>query len=301
MNEPVCVIITVWNQVEHTLACLETVEAQDYKDLSILLVNNASTDGTVELVSQAYPQVEILSLPENLGPTGGYNAGFRHALKKGFSLMFLLNNDTLLASNCISELVKEIQTANDIGLVMPKIYYADDPKRIWNVGGWENKLNYEVERPGNDQIDEGQWNKPLDIDDAPFTAVLLTRDVLENVGLPDENFFLYYEDRDFSRRMQEAGYRLRLAPAAHMWHKVSMSSGGSDSPSERYWMARSGVQFFRKNVGMRSRWFIVIPWRAASALRTTLKLARHGRFDSIKAYWHGLWDGIRDAKVSSSK
>ena len=294
MIEPVCVIITVWNQVEHTMECLETIVSQDYEQLSALVVDNGSTDDTVAQVSSVYPQVKILSLPENLGPTGGYNAGFRHALDNGFNLVFLLNNDTLLAPSCVSELVKDVKTSSDIGLAMPKIYYADDPNRIWHVGGWENKLNYEVQRPGENQIDTGQWEDAVDIDDAPFTAVLLTRDVLETVGLPDEGFFLYYEDRDYSRRMQEAGYRLRLAPAAHIWHKVSMSSGGSDSPDERYWMARSGVQFFRKNVGMRSRWFIVIPWRAASALRTTLNLARHGRFDSIKAYWRGLWDGLRE-------
>ena len=293
MTEPVCVIITVWNQVEHTMACLETVLDQDYDDLSVLVVDNGSTDDTVAQVSSTYPQVEILSLPKNLGPTQGYNAGFRHVLDRGFNLVFLLNNDTLLASNCVAELVKEVETDANIGLVMPKIYYAEDPHRIWSVGGWENKWNYEVQRPGENQMDEGQWDEPVDIDDAPFTAVLLTLEVLENVGLPDNSFFLYYEDRDYSRRLQEAGFRLRLAPAAHMWHKVSMSSGGSGSPDERYWMARSGVQFFRKNVGMRSRWFIVVPWRAASALRTTFRLARHGRFDSIKAYWLGLWHGIR--------
>ena len=293
MIEPVCVIITVWNQVEHTMACLETVVSQEYESLSVLVVDNGSADDTVAQVSSVYPQVEILSLPENLGPTRGYNAGFRHTLDNGFNLFFLLNNDTLLATDCISELVKDAEMDSNIGLVMPKIYYADEPNRIWSVGGWESKLNYEVQRPGENQMDEGQWEDAVDIDDAPFTAVLLTRSVLENVGLPDEGFFLYYEDRDLSRRIQEAGYRLRLAPAAHMWHKVSMSSGGSGSPDERYWMARSGVQFFRKNVGMRSRWFIVIPWRAASALRTTMKLARNGRFDSIKAYWRGLWDGLR--------
>jgi hypothetical protein len=293
MADHVSVIITVWNQVEHTIACLETIAQQDYGDLSVLVVDNGSTDDTIQQVSSNHPSVEILMLPENLGPTRGYNTGFRHALEQGTDLVFLLNNDTLLAPNCISELIKEVRKSPDIGLVMPKIYYADDPNRIWSIGGKENKWNYEVQRPAENKIDNGQWDEPADIDDAPFTAVLLTREVLEKVGLPDEGFFLYYEDRDYSRRMQDAGYRLRLAPAAHMWHKVSMSSGGSGSPSERYWMARSGVQFFQKNVGMRSRWFIVIPWRTASALRTTFRLARQGRFDSIKAYWLGLWHGIR--------
>lgn len=293
MTEPVCVIVTNWNQAEHTLACLETIYAQDYKDVSVLVVDNGSTDDTVHRVSTAYPQATLLALPKNLGPTGGYNSGFRYALETGFNLVFLLNNDTLLAPDCISELVNEAQSAQDIGLVMPKIYYADEPNRIWSVGGWENKWNYEVQRPGENQMDEGQWEEAVDIDDAPFCAVLIKRDLLEKVGLPDERFFLYYEDRDFSRRAQEADFRLRLAPKAKMWHKVSVSSGGSGSPAERYWMARSGVQFFKKNVGMRSNWFIVIPWRGASALRTTFRLARQGRLDSIKAYWLGLWHGIR--------
>lgn len=296
MFEPVCVIVTNWNQAEHTLACLETIYAQDYKSVTAVVVDNGSTDDTVHRVSAIYPQAEILALPQNLGPTGGYNAGFRHALENRFKLIFLLNNDTLLAPDCISELVKEAQSAPDIGLVMPKIYYAGEPNRIWSVGGWENKWNYEVRRPGENQIDEGQWEEAMDIDDAPFCAVLIKRELLETGGLPDEGFFLYYEDRDFSRRAQEAGFRLRLAPKAKMWHKVSVSSGGSGSPAERYWMARSGVQFFKKNVGMRSSWFVVIPWRAASALRTTFRLARQGRFDSVKAYWLGLWHGIRGVK-----
>jgi len=295
MAEPVCVIVTVWNQVDDTLACLETIINQDYQPLSILVVNNGSTDNTVKRVSETYPQVEILDLPENLGPTRGYNKGFRRALERDFNFVFLLNNDTLLAPNCITELIKEAEQSENIGLTMPKIYYASEPNRIWSVGGWENKWNYEVERPGEKQIDEGQWEEAVDIDDAPFCAVLLRRTLFEAVGLPDEDFFLYYEDRDFSRRVQEAGFRLRLAPKATMWHKVSISSGGSGSPAERYWMARSGVQFYRKNVGMRSRWFVVVPWRAASAVRTTFRLLRDGRFDSIRAYWLGLWHGITKA------
>ena len=294
MPEPVCIITTAWNQVDKTMACLETIEAQEYAGVSTLLVDNGSTDDTVEQVSKKYPQVKIITLPENLGPTGGYNVGFRQALADDFNLIFLVNNDTLLAPDCVSLLVDEAMTSSDIGLLMPKIYYADDPNRIWSVGGWENPWNMEVERPGENQIDHGEWEETIDIDDAPFCAVMLTRTLLETVGLPDERYFLYYEDRDFSRRVQEARFRLRLVPAAHMWHAVSSSSGGSDSPNERYWMARSGVLFFRKNNQMKARWFIVIPWRAASAMRTTIKLIRKGKFESVKAYWLGLWHGVME-------
>lgn len=295
MSEPVCVIVTAWNQVDKTLACLETVVAQDYENISILLVDNGCEDDTVAQVSTCFPQVVILSLPQNLGPTGGYNAGFRRALDQHFSLIFLLNNDTLLAPNCVRVLVAEAQSAPDIGLVMPKIYYAgEEPRRIWSVGGWTNPWNLEIVRPGNDQLDEGQWEEAIDIDDAPFCAVLLKRTLLETIGLPDESFFLYYEDLDFCRRARLAGFRLRLAPAAKMWHMVSASSGGSDSPGERYWMARSSVTYFRKHT-RHLRWLIVIPWRAGSALKTTLRLLQAQNFAALKSYWRGLWDGLREA------
>ena len=290
----VCVIVTAWNQIDKTIPCLESVLAQTYGNLSVLLVNNNSTDDTVEQVSSKFPQVDILDLPKNLGPTGGYNAGFRQALGKGFDYIFLLNNDTLLAPDCVEKLIEEAQTSPEIGLVMPKIYYAFEPQRIWSVGGWANPWNLEIVRPGDNQIDKGQWDKPTDIDDAPFCAVLLTRKILEDVGLPDEGFFLYYEDLDFCRRAKLNGFRLRLQPSAHMWHVVSASSGGSDSPGERYWMARSSIRYFRKHTRL-LRWPIVIFWRTGSAIRTSLRLLSRRRFESLRAYWRGLRDGLREA------
>lgn len=294
MTQSVCVIVTAWNQVDKTIPCLESVRAQTYENLSILLVNNGSEDDTVEQVSRHFPSVDILTLPQNLGPTRGYNAGFRQALANQFDFVFLLNNDTLLAPDCIATLVAEARTSPVIGLVMPKIYYAFEPQRIWSVGGWYNPWNLEVKRPGDNQIDNGQWDEPIDIDDAPFCAVLLTRNILETVGLPDEGFFLYYEDLDFCLRARQAGFRLRLVPAAQMWHVVSASSGGSDSPGERYWMARSSIRYFRKHT-RHFRWPIVVFWRTGSAVKTSLRLLAGRRFESLRAYWRGLGDGLREA------
>lgn len=293
MSHSVCVIVTAWNQVDRTIPCLESVQAQTYKNLFVLLVNNGSDDDTVEQVSAKFPTVKILNLPKNRGPTGGYNAGFRCALDRSFDYIFLLNNDTLLAPDCVTELVAEADTTADIGLVMPKIYYAADPQRIWSIGGWANIWNLEIVRPADNLIDDGRWDEPADIDDAPFCAVLLSRTILTTVGLPDEGFFLYYEDLDFCLRARRAGFRLRLAPAAKVWHVVSASSGGSDSPGERYWMARSSIRYFRKHTH-RFRWPIVIFWRTGSAVKTSLRLLVRRRYKSLRSYWRGLFDGLRE-------
>lgn len=163
----------------------------------------------------------------------------------------------------------------------------------FDVGGWANPWNLEIVRPGDNQIDNGQWDKPIDIDDAPFCAVLLTRKILEDVGLPDEGFFLYYEDLDFCRRAKLSGFRLRLKPSAHMWHVVSASSGGSDSPSERYWMARSSIRYFRKHTH-HLRWPIVLFWRSGVRGQDIFAFIKQAPIISSR-FWRGLRDGLREA------
>ena len=121
-------------------------------------------------------------------------------------------------------------------------------------------------------------------------ALLLPRSTVERVGLWDERFFMYYEDLDYCRRVAAAGLRLVLVPTAAMWHKVSVSSGGSNSPQERYAMARSSGLYFRKHMRPWQAPFIVA-FRLGSALRWTLRLAGRGQWASLCAYWRGLRDG----------
>jgi GT2 family glycosyltransferase len=272
---------------------METVCAQEYENIDVIVVDNGSGDGTAEALVERFPSVQLVCLPENVGAVRGYNVGFRKALEAGYHYLFLLNNDTLLAPDCIAELVKEAESAPDVGLVMPKIYYAGEPQRIWSVGTRANPLNLEIVQLGQNEIDNGQWGTPLDIDDAPFCAVLMKRTMMNAVGLPDEIFYFYYEDMDYCLRARRRGYRLRLAPAAKMWHKVSSSSGGSDTPRERYWMARSSLLYFRKHARL-WQWPIILFWRSGSAVKTTARLLRKRRLDSVKAYWRGLWHGIRE-------
>lgn len=146
-------------------------------------------------------------------------------------------------------------------------------------------------------MDEGQWTAVLPIDFVPGCGMLLTRQAIEEVGLFDEGFFMYYEDSDLCLRLKRAGWQLQTITTAQMWHKVSLSSGGEDSPNERYWMARSSIRFFAKH----ARYWqlpIIIGWRKASAIRTTLRLLRHGKFTALTAYWRGLRDGFKDRLIT---
>ncbi len=307
------VIILTWNQYHHTKACLESLGETTYPNLRILVVDNDSSDGTPAHVRRDFPAVTVLANDENIGFAAGNNVGIHYALAEGADYVFVLNNDTLVAADLFERLMDVAQAApareSKLGMVAPLIYFAEDPTRIWSSGGKRHLLTYEKRGDLHGQLDQGQLDQGRSDDGQPpnmvsqdyFTgcALLLSRDLLTEVGPFDERFFFTYEDSDLCFRAREAGYQLLLAPQAHIWHKVSVSTGGSGSPSERYWMARSSVLFFAKHV-RGWRWLVVVPYRAASALRTSTRLLRQGKVDSLRSYWRGLREGVVEAFGAAS-
>jgi GT2 family glycosyltransferase len=257
-----------------------------------LLVDNGSDDGTPTAVAEAFPDVEQLRLEENLGFGAGMNRGIRYALDAGAEYVFLVNNDTIIAADALEKLLAVCLPP--VGVVAPIIYYFDEPDTIWSLGGNRHPLTYEMVDQNRGVRDAGQFTAPLERAYLVGCALLISRPLLLQVGGFDERFFMYYEDVDFSLRCRNAGWQLLVEPGAHLWHKVARSSGGSDSPSERYWMARSSVIFFARHVRGWRRWMIVIPYRAASALRTSWRLLRRGQTAAWLNYLRGLRDGFRD-------
>jgi GT2 family glycosyltransferase len=293
----ITIVIVAWNQVQKTLDCLTTVAALDPPPGRVLLVDNGSDPPLAAAAGGRFPTVTVLRLPDNRGFAGGYNAGIRAALDDGAAAVLLLNNDTLVAPDALDRLADEMATADDVGLVTAKITYAADPQRIWTVGANLNVF-LDLKDGGQGQLDSGQWAAPRDVDFAPFCAILVRRAVFASVGLLDEAFFLYYEDMDYCRRARRAGWRVRLCPAAGVRHDVSASSGGRDSPLERYWMAQSSGRYFRKH-GRGPRLLLIVPFRLASALKTSLRLLLAGKPAALRAYWAGLWAGWRTGRATT--
>ena len=286
------VITLTWNQRQDTLDCLESLSRLTYPNHRIILVDNGSADGTVEAVRERYPAVELIVNAQNLGFQGGFNAGLRHALNSGADYVFVMNNDTTVQPDILDELIEQAAPP-DVGMLSPKIYYAYEPDRIWSVGGDCHPITLEMTHKGDNQLDRGQWERVMERDFLVGCAMLMKRSMLEQIGLFDTGYHpIYYEDVDLCVRARRAGFRLLLVPSAKMWHKVSASGGGSGSPRERYLMARHSVRYFRKYI-RGWKWLIVAPYRLGSAIKTSVKLARRRRFESIAAYWRGLRDGWR--------
>jgi GT2 family glycosyltransferase len=302
MTRPFVYVLTLnWNRCQDTLACLESLMRMGRGGVTpplpirILVVDNGSTDGSVEAVAAHFPEVEIIANERNLGFAAGCNVGLRHALAQGADYVFIVNNDTTVDPRALDELLAEAAPP-DVGMLTPKIYYHDDPTCIWSVGGGRNRLTLEMTGGHGQGPDVGQWEEVVEREYLAGCALLIKRELLERVGLFDERFFMYYEDMDFCLRARRAGYRLLMVPRARIWHKVAASSGGSDSPLERYNMARSSVLFFRKHVrGL--RWLIVGPYRLGSAVKWVIRLALRRRWTSVGAYLRGLGDGWRLAST----
>jgi GT2 family glycosyltransferase len=262
-----------------------------YARFRILVVDNGSTDGSVQRIHERFAHVEQIENGRNLGFAAGANAGIRYALRRGADYVFLINNDTLVAPAALDLLVDAALTW-EAALVAPKILYAADPPRIWSVGARRQRMTQEITGCRRGERDVGLDGPPFEVDFVTACAILMQRRCLEETGLFDERFFMYYEDSDYCLRARAAGYRLMVVPQAVVWHRVAASAGGSDSPDERYHMALSSVRFFRKHT-RGWRWAVVAPYRTGSALKTLLRLLAAGRRDSALAYARGLLHGFR--------
>jgi GT2 family glycosyltransferase len=285
----VIAVVLNWNRRDDTLACVASLLESTYQPLRVLVCDNGSVDDTPAAVGSAYPSVEVLELGYNRGFAGGANVGLRYALAAGAEYVLALNNDTFVEPTMIERLVEV--AAPDVGIVAPLVYYASAPDTIWSAGGLRGRWTLENSRDRRNQQDRGDWPKVLDQDFVTGCAMLLSKRALATVGLFDERFFMYYEDNDLCLRVRGSGLRILLVPGAKMWHRVAASSGGTDSPAERYLMAESSVLFFRKHV-TGWHWLIVTPYRIGSALKTTVQLLGHGKIVATASYWRGLFSGL---------
>jgi hypothetical protein len=282
-------IVLNWNRPDDTLACVESLLAQDTIQPYIVVVDNASQDDSVERIRQHYPAITLLINDSNLGFARGCNVGIRHALAEKADFVFLINNDAVLAPDGLKQLLEHADEKT--GIVAPLIYYATPADVIWSMGGKVNPILLEKSNDAANQKDPGNWPEVIEQDFVTGCGMLIPRRALETVGMFDESFPMYYEDSDLCLRMRKAGWRVRVVPSSHMWHKVSSSSGGTASPKYLYAITKASIHFFCKH----AQWWQA-PWiflyRLGSAIKKSLTLIRQGHTAGLQAYWQGVWDGF---------
>ena len=287
-------IILNWRQAVVTLECVQALQAMREPLLDILVIDNGSADDSLTLLEEQQKGFRLLPLAKNLGFAAGNNQGLRLALDEGYDYALMVNNDAFAAPDMLAHLVAE--TASDIALLSPKIYYEADPERIWFANSRMHPLTLDLRDTGQGQLDGSRWAASRDVDYLLGTCLLANLPLVREVGLLDERYFFYFEDLDWSIRLRQAGYRLRLVADAHLAHRVGLSTGGQeDSPLRRYYLAYSSVIFWRRHAHL-GRPLLIFTFRLLSAIKMVTRLTLSGRREAATAYLRGLRHGWRDSK-----
>ncbi len=229
-----------------------SLEAQTYADLSLYFVDSGSTDNTVSYILEnqhKLPQkLSLLRNEGNIGFAAGTNQGIRAAFKDGCTAILALNNDTVFGPDLIKILAGALDQYH-CDMTAPMMYYHEPNNKIWAAGGsLQPWLAYRNKHRGYNEVDRGQFNVPGKITFAPLCCVLIKREVFDRVGLLDEAYFTYTEDVDFMLRCLKSNVALWYVPEAKLWHKVSSSTGGSESAFTIRYCTRNRIYFIRKHL-----------------------------------------------------
>ena len=160
--------------------------------------------------------------------------------------ILLLNNDTVVDENFLQELINNRNTRDDVGILGPKIYFYDKPQTIWSAGckiSWKFSRGIQI---GTNETDNGQYDEIDEVEYVSGSAFLIKTEVIKKIGLMDENYFLYFEESDWTLRANQEGFKSLYIPTSHIWHKVSRSGGGISKPMGLYYITRNRWIFMRK-------------------------------------------------------
>jgi len=222
----VYIVVLTWNGRADTLECLQSLRHLTYSNARILVVDNASEDGTADAVRSSFPATELIVNNSNLRFAQGNNAGIEYSLERGADYVLLLNNDTTVEPEFLTRLVEVAQNDRLVGIAGPKIYYYGHQKQIWSAGGKIDWWRGWISHIGIREMDGDQYNTLREVDYITGCCMLVKRRVIDTVGTLDEKFYLYGEDVDWCIRARRAEFKVIYVPSSHIWHKVSASSDG---------------------------------------------------------------------------
>jgi GT2 family glycosyltransferase len=266
LKPEISIIIPNWNGAHLLPACLDSLRRQSYAEREIIVVDNASTDETRELLARDYSDVRVLALSSNRGFTGACNAGIRASHGE---FVALLNSDTEADENWLAEVVAAFERHPEAGLVASKMRLFDRRDTLHTAGDF-----YRLDGvPGNRgvwQRDEGQFDREEYVFSACGGSAAYRRSMLDQVGLLDEEFFFSCEDVDLGWRAQLAGWKCVFAPRAVVYHRLAATGGG---PTASFFDGRNAIWVIAKN-------YPSLLWK------------RHWR-EVVRAQWHITYAALR--------
>jgi GT2 family glycosyltransferase len=287
----VCIIVLTWKNYDLTRDCLCSLRKIDYANIEIVLVDNGSADGSAERLESEFPEVRLIKNEKNLGFPGGNNVAIQDGMARNPDYFLLLNNDTLVAPDFLSKLVNVAQSDKKIGVLNPKILYFEPSDRIWFAGGFYKPGWNTGKVRGENRRDAGKYDDTREITFATGCAFLVKIEVVRQIGLLDENFFLGFEDLDWTVRALEAGFRAFYVGSAVIWHKSSYDTKKNlGKPVMDYYRTRNCILVARKHVPRRYWPLFLLSLGKYVVYRSAGYLLR-AEPKRISMLYRGLWAG----------
>ena len=283
-GDTVSVIIPNWNGARHIPCCIESLRRQAYRELEIIVADNGSTDGSLELLAHEYPEVRVLALGKNHGFAGACNAGIRAATGR---IIALLNNDTEAHPRWLSEVIAAFKHHPEAGIIASKMLLFDQRDTFHTAGDF-----YRLDGiPGNRgvwQKDQGQYNREEAVFSACGGSAAYRKTMLDQIGLLDEDFFYSCEDVDLAWRAQLAGWQCIYAPRAIVYHKLSATGGGATAS---FYDGRNFIYLLMKDYPT-DLWQIY--WKSVieAQLRLGQEAMRAWRGSAARARMRGMLAGL---------
>jgi GT2 family glycosyltransferase len=260
------------------VVCLDALRSIEYSRLLVVVVDNGSSDDSVARIRTAHPTIHLLETGKNLGFSGGNNAGIREAMRHEVEYVWLLNNDTEPAPGALREMIRAAEADARLGAVGSVLHYASDPQKVqaWG-GGWINLWH------GYSSHATAPPKTGSRLDFLTAASMLVRRSALEEVGLMDDRYFLYWEDVELCFRLRRNGWSLGVAPSAVVLHKVNASTKKRTGTIDRHFTS-SALRF-------------LFQYSSVPQLSTLLFLSRRvlhraltGRVEGIRNVWKGIED-----------
>lgn len=295
----VSIIIVNRDGEEHLSTLLPSLARQDYPNIEIVMVDNGSKDKSVALLKDFFPDAKVVMQKKDDGFSGGNNAGIEVAAGE---YMFLLNNDTELADDCIGQLVAAAEGKTDMAAIVPKMYLWRLPRFLNAIGnsiwprGWgsDNYIGY---------LDIGQFDETEQVFGACFGAVMISREALDTIGLLDPKYKFYYEDADWSYRARLMGRKIYFAPGASVYHKFNASMKSLEPNFKWQLVIGNRLRFITKNLSKGTLLNFMRNY-AKEDVRGFLRSVKHGDMGMAGVYmraWSRFLSGLPGIMVERRK
>lgn len=289
------IILLNYNSAEDTIECINSIKEKEQKvKYTIVVVDNFSTDDSLSKLRKI-ENIVLIESDKNEGFAAGNNLGIKYAINNGAKYILLLNNDTIIEENAISNQLEAFKHNEKIGIMGSRIMYYYNRDLINYCGGninWfrGNTKHCRLKKKFDESIPKVEYT-----DFITGCSMLIKKEVIEKVGYLPEEYFMYYEDLDYCIQTKDKGYKLAVATDSVIYHKVSASSGGDASPFSIKWMTRNRIVFINKYKS-RTKGMLTISFFYLTRIIKLLLYYIKGEKQKTKAIINGIKEGRKATK-----